>query len=139
MQKIFSSLFVAAIALVAASCGGGDTPSAITESIYSQLQKGNYEKAFAIWADNLDEEELPAAEEKAAFVSALSEKAKQSAEVNGGAISFKIENEEIAEDGNSATVKLTIVYGERGGIGTERNRYVKKDGKWKLLLGRISR
>ena len=138
MKKIFSVLAVIAIAFFTANCGGGsgsNTPASIEKSIYVQMQKGNYEKAVEIMVDNLDSEKTPSAEEKAQLLAAFTEKAKQSAEAKGGIKSFEIVEEEISEDGLSATVSTKIVYGD-GSEQTETSKYVNKEGKWKLSMGK---
>ncbi|GHU69430.1 hypothetical protein FACS189413_08340 [Bacteroidia bacterium] len=123
--------------MLAVSCGsggGGNSPSAISKSIYSQVQKGNYEKAFEIMADNIDNnKENVTTEERSQFVKGFAEMAKQQAKETGGVKSFEIVKEEIAEDGNSATVDVKLVYGN-GKDGTEIHKYVKKDGVWKFKL-----
>jgi uncharacterized protein with von Willebrand factor type A (vWA) domain len=136
MFKVRSILAVAAIAFFAAGCGGGsNSPAGIEKAIYSQLQKGNYEKAVEILADNLDGNKTPTAEEKAQFVKGLNEKAKQSTDAKGGIKSFEIVSETISEDGESAKVETKIVYGN-GKEEPQTTKYVKKDGAWKISLGK---
>ncbi|MDR1881911.1 MAG: DUF4878 domain-containing protein [Prevotella sp.] len=136
MHKITSILAVAAIALFAASCGGGsNSPAGIEKAIYSQMQKGNYEKAVEILYDNLDNDKTSTAEEKAQSATSFAGKAKQSAEAKGGVKNFEILEETFAEDGASATVKSKIVYGN-GSDETQTTKYVKKDGAWKISLAK---
>jgi predicted SnoaL-like aldol condensation-catalyzing enzyme len=135
MKKAFGFLMAAAVTVLVASCGGGNTPSSIEKSIYSQMVSGNYEKAVEILADNLDSEKTPSAEERAEFITGFTEKAKESAEAKGGLKSFEIVSEEIAEDGLSATVTSKIVYGD-GSEDSPTSKYIKKDGKWKLSMGK---
>jgi hypothetical protein len=139
MKKVLSFLVVTAIAFFAVNCGGsggGNTPASIEKAMYSQLQKGNYEKAVEIMVENLDNEDKEvSAEEKAQFVAAFAEKAKQSNEAQGGIKSFEIVEEVISEDGLSATVSTKVVYGN-GKEDTNTSKYVNKDGKWKMSLGK---
>ena len=138
MKKVLSFLTVAVIAFFTVNCGGGKSsngPASIEKSIYVQLQKGNYEKAVEIMLKNLDTEKDPSAEESAQFLSAFTEKAKESNEAKGGIKSFEIVGEEFSEDGLSATVSTKIVYGN-GNEATETSKYVNKDGKWKLSMGK---
>jgi len=135
MKRVFSFLVVAVIVVFTASCGGGNTPASIEKAMLSQMQKGNYKKAVEIMAENLDGDETPSAEEKAQFVEAFSEKARKSDEEEGGIKSFEITEEKISEDGLSATVSSKVVYGN-GKETTTTSKYVKKDGKWKLSLGK---
>ncbi|GAP71480.1 hypothetical protein SAMD00024442_129_3 [Candidatus Symbiothrix dinenymphae] len=125
----------ASVAMFVASCGGGNSPADIEKSVYSQIQKGNYEKGVEILFDNLDGDKTPTAEEKMQFVNGFSEKAKQSMEAKGGVKSFEIVEEVISEDGASATVKSKITYGD-GSTKEESSKYVNKDGKWKFTLAK---
>jgi predicted SnoaL-like aldol condensation-catalyzing enzyme len=133
MTKVKSFLVITAFILLAVSCGGGsnDSPAGIEKAMYSQLQKGNYEKAAELLADNLESDKTPSAEEKAEFVKAFAEKAKQSTEARGGVKSFEIVKETISEDGESATVETRVIYGD-GKEEIQTTKYVKKDGIWKL-------
>ena len=131
MKKVFSFLAVAAIMFFAASCGGSNTPAGIQKAIYTQVQKGNYEKALDIMIDNLDAKDGESVEVLRSFV----DKAKKSDEVKGGLKSFEILSEEFSEDGLSATVTTKFVYGD-GSEKTNDTNYVQKDGKWKLSMGK---
>jgi phosphoribosylformimino-5-aminoimidazole carboxamide ribonucleotide (ProFAR) isomerase len=137
MRKFFNVLMVAAIALFAANCGGSsNTPAGIEKAIYSQLQKGNYEKAVTLYFDNLDgAKEYDSAEEKAEEIKAFAEKTQQSDEAKGGLKSFEIVNETISEDGLSTILETKAVYGD-GSEQTKKSKYVNIDGVWKLSLGK---
>jgi uncharacterized protein with von Willebrand factor type A (vWA) domain len=136
MLKVKSFLVAASFAMFVASCGGGgNSPADIQKSVYSQIQKGNYEKGVKILCDNLDGDKTPSAEEKMQFAKGLTEKAKQSIEAKGGVKSFEIVEEVISEDGASATVNSKITYGD-GSTQEQSSKYVKKDGKWKIALGK---
>jgi len=140
MKKIFSFLTMAAIVFFVTNCGGktgsgSNGPASIEKAIHTQMQKGNYTKAVEIMIDNLDGEKTPTAEEKAEFIAMFSEKAAQSNEAKGGIKSFEIISEDISEDGLSATVSTKFVYGN-GEESTETSKYAKRDGKWKLSMGK---
>jgi uncharacterized alkaline shock family protein YloU len=136
MFKVKSILAVAAIALLAASCGGGsNSPSGITKSIYSQFQKGNYEKGVEVFVAHLDSDEEGTAEEKQQFIKGFTEKAKASMDEQGGIKSFEIVKETISEDGVKATVETKVTYGD-GSTKDESLGFVKKDGAWKISLGK---
>ena len=134
MKKIF--LAITAILFFAVSCndGGGNTPAGIEKAIYSQLQKGNYEKAVEIMfaVDSKEAKENASATNKEELA-AIAEKAKQSVEAQGGIKSFRITKEEISKDGLTAVVTSTIVYGS-GKEDTKQSKYVNEDGKWKLSM-----
>lgn len=69
---------------------------------------------------------------KTMLVALMKEKGGKSMKEKEGIKSYEILSEEIAEDGNSAVVKVKIVYGN----GTEDEQKIKlvkdKDGEWKL-------
>ena len=139
MKKIFSVLAVVAIVFFTSNCGGGsggsNSPASINKSIYTQMQKGNYKKAVEIMVENLDSKKASSDKEKAQFLTMFAEKAKESAEAKGGIKKFEIVEEKISEDGLSATVSTKIVFGN-GDETTEKSKYVKQDGKWKLSMNK---
>ena len=137
MRKVFSLVVVAVIGFFTANCGGsgGNTPASIEKSIYTQMQKGDYKKAAEIMVENFDSEKPLSSKEKTEYVVIFTEKIKQSAETQEGIKSFEIEGEEFSEDGLSATVSTKFVYGN-GEEKTETTKYVKKDGKWRLSMGK---
>jgi hypothetical protein len=132
MKKVFSLLTAAAFVFLAASCGGGNSPASIEKSIHAQMQKGNYKKAVEMMFDNMDGlKEEPTEEQMAAFVG----KVEASDKEHGGIKSFEIVSEDISEDGLTAEVTSKIVYGN-GKEDTQTTKYVKKDGKWKMSMGK---
>ncbi|MDR3194789.1 MAG: DUF4878 domain-containing protein [Tannerella sp.] len=109
--------------LMFAACGGNsNSPSGIVKSAYTELQKGNYDKYFDIaiaLTDRVSEDE------KESYVNLITEVM----EANGGLKSFEIQNEEISEDGLTATIEIKIVYGN-GTDSTQKAKFEKKDGVW---------
>jgi ABC-type glycerol-3-phosphate transport system substrate-binding protein len=136
MRRIANFLVAVAVVALAAGCGGGsDSPSGITKSIYSQFQKGNYEKGVEVFVAHLDSDNEGTAEEKQQFIKGFTEKAKASMDEQGGIKSFEIVKETISEDGVQATVETKITYGN-GSTKDESLKFVKKDGAWKISLGK---
>ncbi|MDR1793025.1 MAG: DUF4878 domain-containing protein [Bacteroidales bacterium] len=139
MGKIFKLLAVSLIALLLASCTGGgldNSPKSIEKAIYTQFQKGNYEKGAEIFFDNLAKEsgeEQPTAEEKAESIKAFTQKTKESFAEKGGIESFEIVKETFAEDGLTAEVETKFVFGN-GTQDTTTTQYVKQDNVWKITL-----
>jgi hypothetical protein len=140
MKKFFSVLAVAAIVLFTVNCGGGggsssiggkNSPASIEKEIYSQMKRGNYEKVFDHIA-GFDSDEISATDRRE-IVKALSEKAKQSADAQGGLKDFEILSETISDDGLTATVETKLVFGN-GSEETQTSKYVKTDGKWQLAM-----
>ncbi|HNX89984.1 MAG TPA: DUF4878 domain-containing protein [Paludibacteraceae bacterium] len=137
MKKLFQLMAAIAIALFVTNCGGkeANTPSAIEKTLYTQLQKGDYQKAAELIIKNLSTEKEMTAEESATLIKSFTEKAKQSTEAKGGVKSFEILEEKISEDGLTATVTTKVVYGD-GTDKTETTKYEKKDNDWKLSMGK---
>ena len=137
MKKLLYSFAAIAISLLIANCGGkgGNSPSDIEKSIYTKMQKGNYEKAAELLVKNLDSNKEATTEEQAQLIKAFGEKAKQSAEAKGGIKSFEVVEENIAEDGQSGTVTTKVVFND-GTDKTETTKYVKKETGWKISMGK---
>ena len=142
MKKVFSLLLVTAAVLVfAASCGGGSGigksggPADIEKSIYTQFQKGNYQKGVEIMLANIDSEKEISEKEMAEFLTGFTGKVSKSMDELGGLKSFEIISEEIAEDGLTAQVTTKTIFGN-GEEKEETTKYVNKDGKWKMSLGK---
>lgn len=137
MKKLLNLMAFIAIALLVSNCGGNEakTPATLEKSFYTELQKGNYEKAADLIIKNLSTDKVMTAEESAQLVKSFTEKAKQSTEAKGGVKSFEVVEEKISEDGLSATVSTKVVYGN-GTESTEQSKYLKKDNVWKLSMGK---
>jgi len=127
MRKLTGFLLMGIIVVTAMSCGGGtDSPASIEKAIYSQMQKGNYEKGMKIYFDNLAE---PNPEMQGAMTM-LAGKMKESITKEEGIKSFDIE-EQIDESGEKAVVIVKVIHGN-GKEKEEKRNYVKIDGKWKI-------
>ena len=133
MKKLFFSMFVAVVALTLWSCGPANTPSAVAEEACKCVQNEDYEG----YVELMDLKETKNQEsEKQQFVAMLREKGTKTMEKKQGIKSYKVESEEISEDGKSANVKMKIVYGN-GDEDTQKMKLVKNDdGDWKLTMGK---
>jgi hypothetical protein len=119
-----------------AGCGGvGDTPSGITKSIYSQWQSGNYEKGLEILTSHLDSDKTPTAEERKQFIDGFAAKARETMDKRGSIKSFSVSDEVISADGTTATVETKVTYGN-GETDENKLDFIKKDGQWKISLGK---
>ena len=132
MKKISNFFAMAAIALFAVNCGGGNTPADIEKSINSQIVAGNYEKAATITIDNLDT--ILSEENRELYVEFM-KKEKESHDAKGGIKSCDIVTETISEDGLHAIVETETVFGD-GSKDSNTTEYVKKDGVWKISGGK---
>lgn len=134
MKKILF-MFAMAVALFAASCGGSNTPSDAVTEIYSLIMAGKYEAvADCFQYDNVKPEEMEQA--KAMIVSLFSEKMAPKLEQKGGLKGVETLEEVIAEDGQSATVKVKMIYGD-GSEETQDVKMVLNDkGEWKASMSK---
>ena len=133
MKKLFISMFVAVVAFTLWSCGPANTPSAVAEEACKCVQNADYEG----YVELMDLKETKNQEsEKEQFVAMLREKGTKTMEKKQGIKSYKVESEEISEDGKSATVNMKVVYGD-GSEDTSKIKLVKNDmGEWKVSLGK---
>lgn len=133
MKKLFISMFVAVVAFTLWSCGPANTPSAVAEEACKCVQNEDYEG----YVELMDLKETKNQEsEKQQFVAMLREKGTKTMEKKQGIKSYKVESEEISEDGNSATVNMKVVYGD-GSEDTSKIKLVKNDkGEWKISFGK---
>ena len=133
MKKLFISMFVAVVAFTLWSCGPANTPSAVAEEACKCVQNADYEG----YVELMDLKETKKQEsEKEQFVAMLREKGTKTMEKKQGIKSYKVESEEISEDGKSAIVKMKVVYGD-GSEDTNKIKLVKNDkGEWKMSFGK---
>lgn len=133
MKKLFISMFVAVVAFTLWSCGPANTPSAVAEEACKCVQNEDYEG----YVELMDLKETKNQEsEKQQFVAMLREKGTKTMEKKQGIKSYKVESEEISEDGKSATVNMKVVYGD-GSEDTNKIKLVKNDkGEWKISFGK---
>ena len=133
MKKLFISMFVAVVAFTLWSCGPANTPSAVAEKACKCVQNEDYEG----YVELMDLKETKNQEsEKEQFVAMLREKGTKTMEKKQGIKSYKVESEEISEDGKSAIVKMKVGYGD-GSEDTNKIKLVKNDkGEWKVSLGK---
>ena len=124
MKKL--TLLVSAVILVFvfASCGKTTTPKDVANDYYAALQKGDFEKALS-YTDMTDSEEIQKyAGKMQSYALNISE--------------YEIVKEEIAEDGNSATVEAKYTYTSEFNKNPEENTQtldlIKKDGKWVITM-----
>lgn len=133
MKKLFISMFVAVVAFTLWSCGPANTPSAVAEEACKCVQNADYEG----YVELMDLKETKNQKsEKEQFVAMLREKGTKTMEKKQGIKSYKVESEEISEDGKSAIVKMKVVYGD-GSEDTSKIKLVKNDkGEWKISFGK---
>lgn len=124
MKKILMTLFVAAATIAFVGCKSGNGPSKAVDAFMTCMQNGQFSEAV----DMIDGAEDVTAEERE-FVVGLMESIGD--ELKG--MTYEILEETIAEDGNSATVKVKMVSSE-GEEDTNDINVVKGEKGWRVSL-----
>lgn len=120
-----------ALAIIISSCGGGssasgNSPSKTVEKAFGYYMKKDYDRMAAMYANG---EAKKLTKEELDKVKAMMPYATQEDEKKGGLKGYEITEETIAEDGNSAKVRVVKKYGN-GKEDTDRLTLVKVDGDW---------
>lgn len=130
MKKLFYiALAVVTMGLIV-SCAP-KTPGAAAKSLMEAAAAGDYDKFIDGVAMDGSAEEIE--QSKTMLKALMTEKAAPEMEKKGGLKSVEVVEETIAEDGQSATVKLKSVFGD----GTEEEdsqNMVLVDGVWKMEM-----
>lgn len=132
MTKRILSVMMCAIALVFAACSSPGTPGEALKGYVEDFYAGNPEAVY----DNLDytgasPEDVERT--KQMFAGMWDEKVKPQLEKMGGLKSVEILSEQVADDGNSAVVKMRLTFGN-GEVEEEEQKLVLVDGKWLLSI-----
>ena len=131
MKKVFFlSLFSMCLFLV--SCSGPSTPGEAAKQYYGYLADGKYDKFVDGFAfdEGIGKDELKA--QKTVMVSVLKEKGEKALEMKKGIKNVEVLEEDIAEGGESAKVKIKINYGDETS-NEEIMSLEKQDGTWKMV------
>ncbi|MBO7652047.1 MAG: DUF4878 domain-containing protein [Bacteroidales bacterium] len=134
MKKLVIVLAVIAMAFAMSSCdkNGGKTPTDATKAYYDCLKKGDFKGA--VKSTYKFNKEMTADEQKKAeeSIDALAEKISLGMNMRGGIKDYTVSDEAI--DGEMASVKVKITYGDGGE--DEQNEQLKKIGdKWFIFDG----
>lgn len=121
-MKKFLYILIAAVALLGFASCTSNTPSATVKKAYACMQKNDIDGYMQY---------VEADEKTEALIGMFKEKLEQALESQGGLESYKVSDEQIDEDGETATVKVELTYGN-GKTDTENVKLKKIDGKWKI-------
>lgn len=129
--KILLSILVLGAFYVLVSCGGASSssPSSTVKNFVDKMAKGEFESA--ITCISLNGKEMD--EESKAKLTGLMAMGKAQADKKQGIKDLDILSEEIAEDGNSAKVKVKFTYGN-GDSHEDDYKLVKENGKWMITI-----
>lgn len=123
----------AVIMLVAYACGSSNTPTAVAEKATECIMNDDFE-GFADLMYFTKSDKVDVKEQKEQFAALLKEKAAKN-EKREKITSYETISEEIAEDGQTAVVKMKRTYGDKEK--TEEMKMRKdEDGNWKVDLGK---
>ena len=130
MKKLFSTLAVALVALIAfTACGGHEnSPQGVAKAAMEALQSGDAEAYFDLMYGSEE------SQNREQTVALIKEKAFKSIEAKDGIKSYEIiePEEPIAADADKATIKVNVFYGNGQEEG-KTLRFKKDDnGNWKL-------
>lgn len=123
MKKLLSLVAVICAMVVLGSCGEPASPTATVEKALTCIQNKDSKGYVAL---------LQVDDSQKSMMESIADKAFKAADEKGGLKSWTIKSEEIAEDGQSATVKADLVYGkDEAPVETTYNLVRVKD-EWKL-------
>lgn len=121
-MKKFLYIMIAAIALLGFASCSSNTPSAVVKKAYACMQKNDIDGYMQYVGTDDDSEKS---------LSAMKQKVEMALAFQGGIKSYEITDEEIGEDGESATVKVDVTFGN-GKTENTKVKLKKFDGKWKI-------
>lgn len=131
MKKLIGivALFIAVFMMSGCS---GNSPKAVAEKSLSCMQDEDWEGYVNLMYFK-EKEGKKLEREKEQYAALLKAKGGAVLDEKGGIKSYEIISEEIAEDGNTATVTAKVVYGNGKDTENQKVKLVKDDnGDWKL-------
>lgn len=130
MKKLITGFITCICVLILVSCSS-NTPTDKAKAYLDDFKDGNYIELV----NKLHFKKDLTDEDKQGLANMLEEKGKKSIEEKGSIESYEITSEEIGEDGETATVKSILHYGN--GSQEEQNiKLVKIDGQWLVDSGK---
>jgi len=134
IKFLISAAMLSAI-LVLISCGGGgvgsSSPGEVTKAAITNLADENFSDVVKVYVTKKGED---LTEEEQAKVMAFMPTAKAEIDKNGGLKEVQIIEEKIAEDGNTATVKSKMIYGNGNESKSDTTRLMKVNGSWRIRI-----
>lgn len=125
MKRMMYGL-LALVAIIVMACSS-NTPGGAALKYYNDVKNGNYEA----YVEGIAFKEEITAEDKEQFVTLMKEKADKEYKKKEGISKVEMLSEEMAEDGQTATVTMKITYGN-GETKESDVAMVLKDGAWKM-------
>ena len=125
MKRMMYGLLVL-VAIIVMACSSY-SPGGAALKYYNDVKNGNYEA----YVEGIAFKEEITAEDKEQFVTLMKEKADKEYKKKEGISKVEMLSEEMAEDGQTATVTMKITYGN-GETEESDVAMVLKDGAWKM-------
>ena len=131
MKKVIYLLSIALIAIAFAACSSKNSPEGAVNAYLKAMQKNDTRAAMEMFhfSKPLTDEEFNE------YVAMVDDKVVKQNEKKQGIASWKINEVEMAEDGQSAVVSYTVKYGD-GTEQADKQKAVLVDGKWMLDSGK---
>jgi len=126
MKKLWFGFFLIISVLMVTSCGEPSTPGAKLKFYVEALVAGDYD-TYLDGIATLDGN----VEQKDEIKQLLDVKMKPELEKKGGVVAVKVVSEKISEDGQSAVVKIKIVY-NKAKADVKYYQMILKEDVWKL-------
>ncbi|UMB54286.1 DUF4878 domain-containing protein [Lutibacter sp. A64] len=125
--KLASALLLTIVLFSVSSCGSGTSPGDTIKKAYDLMKAKDFEKVTTLYVTG---EGKKFSEEEAKKMEGLfGMAAKEEFDNKDGLKNIVIDNETIAEDGNSARVDYTVNF-KNGDSEKENAKLIKIDGKW---------
>ena len=131
MKKVIYLLSIALIAIAFAACSSKNSPEGAVNAYLKAMQKNDTRAAMEMFhfSKPLTDEEFNE------YVAMVDDKVVKQNEKKQGIASWKINEVEMAEDGQSAVVSYTVKYGD-GTEQADKQKAILVDGKWMLDSGK---
>jgi len=123
-------LCLAIMALAVTSCVD-NSPAGVAKEYLESIKAGDYKKTVELMHFNKELSD----NDKEQLVSFFNDKAGKSINAKQGITSYSIDNTEVADDGQSASITYTINYGD-GSSDTNDGKVVKVGDEWKIDSGK---
>lgn len=132
MKNLFSLLAIAAFALITWSCSS-NTPTGVAKQSIEAIEKGDYEGYVDLLYIKNDKNKE---ETKQQLVALMKEKGAKTVEQKQGIKSCTVEEETLSDDGEKATVKMKVLYGNGKEETEDFSLRKDEDGNWKIDIGK---
>lgn len=132
-KLLFNALILIAL-MGLMSCGGGSgssSPGDVTKTAIENLANENYDDVIKVYVTKKGED---LSDEEQTKIMAFMPTAKAEIDKNGGLKEVQIIEETIAEDGNTASVKSKMIYGNGKEGKTDTTKLIKVNGSWRIRI-----